>query len=125
MVRKALIQSSLILLILLLVAGCSGVKVRFQNSSQKDFAKLTIKASKETHTFENLKSKQKTPYMRLDHIYRYCYAQVIVGRDTLTYQPFDFVGEKAYRWGRVKLKFNLVKGDKGEQFIQIKARRVL
>jgi hypothetical protein len=122
--RKGLIKPFLILSILTLEIGCSGVKVRFQNSSNIDFTKLTIKASKETHTFENLKSGQKTPFIRLDHIYRYCYAQVIVGKDTMTYQPYDYVGEIAYKRGWIELKFDVENRAGGEHSIQIKAKRI-
>jgi hypothetical protein len=82
-----------------------GVSVFFKNSSAEDFKTLHVKIFGKDYFFENLKSGKTTKPINIEKTYRYCFAEVITSKDTLVFQPIDYVGETLHRGGKVTMDF--------------------
>jgi hypothetical protein len=88
-----------------IITSCkSGVEVTFTNQSKEDFKILTVGILEQRFDFENLKSGETTKTIKVAEIYPYCYARAVIENDTLRFVPFDFVGEKLKKRGKVNMK---------------------
>ena len=78
-------------------------------------------------TFTDLKQGAKTTKFKTAQTYGYCYTQIILSNnDTLTLRPIDYVGEKLYKHGKIKLMFDIHKNHvSNNKHILIKSRRQL
>ena len=81
----------------------SGLKLQFKNGSDENFEKVTAQIGKNKYVFENLKSRKKTKTIKLDGSYPYCPVTIITEKDTLKLIPDDYVGEKYYKSGKLKM----------------------
>jgi hypothetical protein len=97
-----------------------GVSVSFKNSSAEDFKSLHIKIFGHDYFFENLKSGKTTKPINVEKTYRYCFAEVITSKDTLVFQPIDYVGETLHRSGKVTMNFYIFPVDGKERELWIR-----
>jgi hypothetical protein len=81
-----------------------GVYVSFRNGSEEAFKSLHVKISGQDYYFKDLKSGESTKPINVKKTYRYCYAEVIANRDTLIFQPIDYVGETLHKSGSVTME---------------------
>jgi len=93
----------------------SGVEVVFINKSAEDFTSLKAEIGKKDTIFENLKNGESTKPIRIAGSYSYCYLQVITKQDTLSYVPIDYMGEKYYTSGKLKMKVEIENGEDGKR----------
>lgn len=95
----------LLIIILAISTSCkTGVEVTFTNESKEDFKTLTIGIFDKQFDFENLKSGQTTQSIKVDGVYPYCYARAVTQIDTIRFIPFDYVGEKLKKRGKLNMK---------------------
>lgn len=78
-------------------------------------------------TFTGLKQGTKTPRFVTNRTYGYCYTRIILEtNDTITLRPIDFVGEKLYKRGKIKMSFDIYKNRlTNKKYISPKTRRQL
>ena len=81
-----------------------GVYVAFKNGSKETFKSLHVKIRGQDYYFNELKSGKSTKPINVDSTYRYCYAEVITKKDTLVFQPIDYVGETLHTAGKVTME---------------------
>ena len=86
----------------------SQVSVRFKNESSEDFKKLAANIRGKDFEFTNLGAGQTTPYLKVKSAYRYCYIKVITQKDTLTWMPFDYLGEKLHQSGKLDFRLKII-----------------
>src|SRR4029079_7462838 len=95
-------------LILLSLSGFDkkrqGVYVIFKNGSKETFKSLHVKIRGQDYYFKDLKNGKSTKPINVEKTYRYCYAEVITKRDTLVFQPIDYVGETLHKSGRLTME---------------------
>ena len=121
---KSKIHSKLALLILMgLFFGStsfifqSGVKVIFKNESKEDFRALKVNIRGQKFNFFDLKSGKETEPITVPDTYRYCYAQAITSKDTVTCQPTDYVGEILLIKGKIVMNLMIKGNDKNRYMI--------
>ena len=102
--------------IFLFTISCkSGVEIVFINKSAENFKSLKADIGKKDTIFENLKSGESTKPIRVAGSYSYCYLKVITEQDTLSYIPTDYMGEKYYTSGKLKMKVEIEKDENGKR----------
>ena len=100
-------KNKLILLIIIytITTSCkTGVEVTFTNESKEDFKTLSVGIFEKRFDFENLKSELTTQTIKVEEIFPYCYAKAITEKDTVRFIPFDFIGEKLKKHGKLNMK---------------------
>lgn len=98
--------------------------VKIKNQSDEDFKHVEVRIAGKRFTFENLKSKETTKYVKVDKTFPYCPAEVITEKDTLFFRPFDYVGEKLYTSGKLIMKISIVK-EENKRLLDINSKRPL
>ncbi len=115
--------------IIIIFSSCKTDKitVRLQNVSDYDFKQITARLGDTLILFKDLKKGAKTISFKTNSTYGYCYSQIIfVNNDTVTLRPIDYVGEKLYKRGKIKMKFDIYKNHvSNNKYIVIKTRRQL
>jgi hypothetical protein len=100
------------------------VMVKIKNQSDEDFKHVEVRIAGKRFTFENLKSKETTKYVKVDKTFPYCPAEVITEKDTLFFRPFDYIGEKLYTSGKLTMKISIVK-EENKRSLDINSKRPL
>jgi hypothetical protein len=95
----------------------TGVEITFINESNENFKSLRVDAGGKDTIFENLESGKSTKPYIVKSSYSYCQAKVITENDTLYFIPFDFIGEKLYKSGKLKLKLKIRKDKIGKKHL--------
>ena len=101
------------------------VSVRLQNISNYDFKEITVRLGDSIKTFKNLKQGFKTDKFKTNTTYGYCYTHIILANnDTVNLKPIDYVGEKLYKRGKIKIQFKIIKNKKSNTYhVLIKTKR--
>ncbi|NMH26553.1 hypothetical protein [Flavobacterium silvaticum] len=111
-----------IILLLLFQVNYSQVKLSFKKDSLEDFKLLKVEFSNSTHTFKNLKSGEITLPIILEGSFAYCPMQIITQKDTLRFYPIDYIGEKFYKSGKLRMDISILELQP-KRSIKIKAKR--
>ncbi len=91
-----------------MITSCkSQVAVDFMNTSQENYKNLRVEILGESFEFKDLKSGKKTDYIKVSKTYSYCYAYVVTEKDTLSLLPFDYIGEKLYKSGKLTIMVDI------------------
>lgn len=98
----------------------SGVCVIFKNDTGRDFIQLKVIIREQQYLFKDLKSGQQTEPLTVPESYRYCYAQAISAKDTITCQPIDFVGETLYKSGTLTMALFMFPGEGNKKYMGIR-----
>lgn len=111
----------------LLSCKADQVTVRLQNVSDYDFKRITVSLGDTVKSFDDLHKGIKTTKFKTNKTYGYCFTEIILtNNDTVTLWPVDYVGEKLYRRGKIKMKIDLRRNHVSKNFqIYIKTRRQL
>ena len=85
------------------------VGIRIENLSSYTFDKVLVETGGggEQEYFD-VTSGNTTDYKSFDYTYRYAFVQTIIGTDTLTLQPIDYVGEQQFTSGRYTFQLDVV-----------------
>ena len=97
-----------------------GVYVTFKNASKETFKSLHVKIRGQDYFFSDLKSGMSTKPISVEKTYRYCYAEVVTKRDTLTFQPIDYVGETLHTSGSLTMELYLLPEEGKERELRIR-----
>lgn len=81
-----------------------GVLVIFENDTQKDFKSLTVNIVGKDYTFQNIPKGQRSDSIRVSKTYKYCLVKAVTDNGTLSFVPFDYVGETLYKRGKFLMK---------------------
>ncbi|WP_162945050.1 hypothetical protein [Flavisolibacter nicotianae] len=112
--RATFIMKNVIVLFLILLSlsgfdnKSPGVYVTIKNGSKETFKNLHIKIQGQDYFFHDLKSGGSTKPINVDKTYRYCYTEVVTKKDTLIFQPTDFVGETLHKSGRLVMELYII-----------------
>ena len=96
----------------------TGVEVTFTNKSIEKFKALKVNAGKKRIVFENIESGESTTRLKLDGSFSYCFAQVITEKDTITFIPIDYMGERYYKSGKLNMKLKIYTDEKGKRHLE-------
>lgn len=97
-----------------------GAYVTFKNGSKEFFKSLHVKMQGQDYFFTDLNSGKSTKPIRVEKTYRYCYANVVTKKDTLIFQPIDYVGETLHKSGRVVMELYIFPEDGKERDLRIR-----
>lgn len=99
----------------LCICGCHPLLLRFQNASNETMTHITIMVLDKNFAFDTLRPGQLTTPVTVPAAYYYCDAKITTTRDTLVYQPYDYIGEKLYRHGQLitELRIDTARNKKG------------
>ncbi len=96
----------------------SQVKVKFTNISKENFKTLKVEVGSKKIVFENIASGKSTEQIKLDGTYKYCRAEIITEKDTLSFRPIDYMGEKYYKSGELNLKLTIITDSEGKRYLE-------
>ncbi|WKV12455.1 hypothetical protein [Marivirga harenae] len=106
---------------IIVVFGCSesninpaAVNIRLVNKSDFNFQNIVVNTSTGNVDFGDLKSGKSSDYKVFDTAYRYAYVKLEIKGNTLTIQPFDYVGETPLKNG--KYSYELYTDNPNEEF---------
>ena len=99
------------------------VLVKFKNDSSEDFRQLYVGISGKEFTFDNLKARQTTHYIKVDYTFRYCLARAFTEKDTIMFIPIDYVGERLYTAGKLIMEIGIIQGKDSIRELDIKSKR--
>lgn len=109
-------------ILLLAINFCSSqVKLSFKNDSGKEFKILKVELVKSTHIFKSLHPGESTLPITVNGSYPYCPMQIVTSTDTIKFIPIDYVGEKYYKSGKLKMILKISTGNP-KRHIQITAK---
>lgn len=97
-----------------------GVYVTFKNGSNETFKSVHVKIQGQDYFFFDLKSGKVTKPISVAKTYRYCYAEVVTEKDTLVFQPIDYVGETLHKSGRVAMDLYIFPEDGNDRDLRIR-----
>jgi len=69
------------------------LRIRIQNVSDVDFDNVVANFHNKEIDYGSIPSGAYSAFFDVDLAYRYAYLKIIAGRDTLVWQPIDYVGE--------------------------------
>lgn len=95
----------------------TGIQLRYRNISPDPFKVLETKVGDSTYTFANVEPGALTDFIKVPETYAYHYAKVITEKDTLIFQPIDFVGEQAYTTGYMTLSLDIAAEETGKRYL--------
>ncbi|MGX7666680.1 hypothetical protein [Flavobacterium pedocola] len=108
----------ILFVIFIITTSCkTGVEVTFTNQSNEKFKTLKVNAGKKYIIFENIESGESTTYLKLPGSFSYCFAQVITKKDTITFMPIDYMGEKYHNSGKLNMKLKIYTDEKGKRYL--------
>jgi len=81
-----------------------GVLIIFENDTPKDFKSLTVNILGKDYYFQNIPKGQRSDSIRVAKTYKYCLAKAVTDDGTLSFVPFDYVGETVYKQGKFLMK---------------------
>ena len=99
-----------------------GVNIHFKNTSARDFQVVTARILGEQFIFNDLKRGQ-TRKIRVEKAYRYCLISVVLPQDTLWLIPVDYVGEKLYADGTLKIELSIGVNALDSPMLQLQTKR--
>ncbi|MCG8330933.1 MAG: hypothetical protein MI974_24790 [Chitinophagales bacterium] len=75
-------------------------QLRLDNRSPYTLDKVIVEPGEGgRQIYEHVKSGETSNYKTFDYLYRYAFIQAVIGLDTLTLQPIDYVGEERFNNG--------------------------
>jgi hypothetical protein len=98
------------------------VVVKFTNTSSEDFKSIDVRILGKEFALSDLKSGQSKA-IKVDKSYRYCIIKVVTLSDTLMLIPTDYVGEKLYTSGRLKMQLSIVAKSDNKRRLHLKTTR--
>jgi hypothetical protein len=98
------------------------VKLSFKNESKEVFKILKIDRYNSTHFFKNLKPGESTLPIIVSGSYPYCPVQIITEKDTVSFFPIDYMGERYYKSGKLVMLLKIEEGE-SKRRIEITAKR--
>lgn len=96
-----------IFIIIVYSKGAGQVLVKLRNHTKEDFSVFNANVMGRNYTFSNFRAGQ-TRKILVDSTYPYFLMEAITAKDTVRFQPIDFVGEPLYNNGRIILTLNLL-----------------
>ncbi|MCB0570058.1 MAG: hypothetical protein KDC66_09860 [Phaeodactylibacter sp.] len=107
---------SVVLLSGLLAFGCSKdtegpgtLQLRIENQSAYTFSQVRVETGGGGDgLFTDIGPGERSEYKAFEYTYRYAYIQAIIGADTLTLQPIDYVGEQRYTSGKFTFQVDII-----------------
>jgi len=96
------------------------VSLRFKNASKEDFKSLHVKIFGKDYFFNELKRGKQTQAINVEKTYRYCYAEAITSKDTIVFQPVDYVGETLYKTGAITIELYIFPEEGKERILRIR-----
>lgn len=111
-----------IFIIIAYFEGAGQVLVKLRNQTKDDFSVFNANVMGRSYTFNNFKSGQSRKVL-VDSTYPYFLMEAITAKDTVRFQPIDFVGEPLYRNGRIILTLTFFERS-GKRYLNKKTKRV-
>ena len=101
-------------LIIILISSCTNdpkdlisedskgneVAIRIENKSPFKFKNVLVNTTCEDQNFGTIKAGEFSSYKLFKAAYRYAFIELKIDEDTLTIQPFDYVGENFLKSGK-------------------------
>lgn len=86
-----------------------GVGIRIENLSAYTFNEVLVETGGGGEQFYfDIPAGGITDYKNFEYTYRYAYIRTVIGQDTLTLQPIDYVGEQQFADGRFTFRIDIV-----------------
>lgn len=104
------------------IPGHNGAALRIENVSALTISEISVSpGGGGTQLYENLEPGAVSGYKAFDFVYRYAYLRAVVEGDTLTLQPFDYVGEQQFDSGAYTYLIDF-EGEPGSRYVSIAFR---
>jgi hypothetical protein len=102
--------------------GAGQVLVNLRNQTKENFRVFNANIMGRNYTFSNFKAGQ-TRKILVDTTYPYFLMEAITAKDTVRFQPIDFVGEPLYYNGRIILTLTFFERN-GKRYLNKRTKRV-
>ncbi len=92
-------KSIFLLVVIFILSACEesndpeAVQLRVRNVSQHDYTGVVVSTGCCSHDFGDIPAGEVSEYEMYESAYRYGFVQLMVGEETFTLQPIDYVGE--------------------------------
>lgn len=100
----------------------SQVVVKIHNKTGENFKQFSANLNGREYSFQDFKTWQ-TRKIQVDSTYPYFYMIAVTAKDSVRFQPSDFVGEPLYKDGKIILTLTIFERE-GKRYLNKRTRRV-